>query len=60
MASLHNSPRTVSLEQRFFYTCFYRVITMHYTTREEILKLGEIDPELAAVSSSKTTLDKYF
>jgi hypothetical protein len=26
---------------------------MQYTTEEEVLKLGEIDPELAAVSSSK-------
>jgi hypothetical protein len=26
---------------------------MQYTTKEEVLKLGEIDPEFAAVSSSK-------
>jgi hypothetical protein len=33
---------------------------MQYTTKEEVLKLGEIDPELAAVSSSQTTSTSSF
>jgi hypothetical protein len=33
---------------------------MQYTTKEEILKLGEIDPEFAAVSSSKIISKSVF
>lgn len=46
-------PSVPPWEQRNSYACFHQVITMRYKTKEEILKLGEIDPELAAVSSSK-------